>query len=100
MKDFDYVCEWIFHHKVGSEFDYPPFHYTTLFSKEFWFIEKLVKNGKLDLDWGSKYSYESIKWFDWKLETGYENVIMILSIQDEPIQFLDSILKKEWNTQD
>ena len=70
-------------------------------SKKFWFIKWLVENDKI---WDNKNSdrYTMMKlmraeineWtevFEWTER--YEFVIMILSIQDEPIEFLVSILK-------
>ena len=70
-------------------------------SKKFWWIWWLVENEKL---WDNKNSdrYTMMKlmraeineWtgvFEWTKR--YEFVIMILSIQDEPIEFLISILK-------
>lgn len=62
-----------------------------IISKNFWFIKWLVENEKID--------------FEWKLNTlrfeGLVNQVldsslalyMLLSIQDEPINFLNSILK-------
>ena len=72
-----------------------------LYTKKFWFIQWLVENDKI---WDNKNSdrYTMMKlmraeineWtevFEWTER--YEFVIMILSIQDEPIKFLISILK-------
>ena len=62
--------------------------YETILSKKFWFIKWLVDNDKLDKEkiWGN----ESPDIFDYSF---YEVVLMILSIQDNPIEFLVSILK-------
>ena len=55
----------------------------TLISKKYQFIERLVKNDKIDMSkLDSRYS---------KVE--YEPLLMLLAIQDEPIDFLLSILK-------
>ena len=66
-------------------------------SKEFWFIKWLVENEKINFEWMNwhaniikhlrdvkKYGWEQIK--EWV-------VLMLLSIQDNPIEFLVSILK-------
>lgn len=59
-----------------------------IISKEYWFIKWLVDNDKIDLEkiWGN----ESPDIFDYSF---YEVVLMLLSIQDNPIEFLISILK-------
>jgi hypothetical protein len=54
-----------------------------LISKKFWFIKWLVENEKIDLD-----RIPAIA------DNGATNIVlMLLSIQDEPIEFLVSILK-------
>ena len=61
---------------------------TYIISKQGWFIKWLVENDKIDLD-KIPYLTDELWWgFD-----EYEEVIMILSISDEPIRFLISILK-------
>jgi len=59
-----------------------------LISKKFWFIKWLVENEKIDLDKLEKKVLKEnlIRKFD-------EWLLMLLSIQDEPIEFLVSILK-------
>lgn len=54
-----------------------------LISKHYWFIKWLVENERIDL-----YAFSTIDWFD-----DYESLLMLLSIQDEPISFLCEILK-------
>ena len=56
--------------------------YETIISKKFGFIKRLVDNDKIDP------SKIEIHWFSF-----YESVLMELSIQDNPIEFLISILK-------
>ena len=51
-------------------------------SKYFWFIQRLVDNDKID------ESKIDIHWFSF-----YESVLMELAIQDNPIEFLCSVLK-------
>ena len=58
-----------------------------IISKSYGFIKWLVENKKVDLD-GIPYLTDEYWWgFD-----EYEELIMILSIQDSPIEFLVSIL--------
>ena len=59
-----------------------------IISKKFWFIKWLVENDKIKL--------EELKWnfMDlWELAWNTEFIVMLLSIQDNPIEFLISILK-------
>lgn len=66
-----------------------------LCSKQFWFIKWLVDNDKIDLD---KVEQEAMSWFDdespvyWK-DIRTARLIMMLSVDDRPIEFLISILK-------
>ena len=57
-----------------------------IISKRYWFIERLVEKDLIDTH---KPLYE---WIEWWI-TDYQKILMLLSIQDEPIQFLCSILK-------
>lgn len=57
-----------------------------LISKSFWFIKWLVENDKID--------YREIPMNDFYPESREEYILlMLLAIQDEPINFLISILK-------
>ena len=67
-----------------------------IISKKFWFIERLVDNDKIILQKGiiRRVEYDNY----WVLEdihrySDYESILMYLSIQDDPISFLISILK-------
>ena len=61
-----------------------------LLSKKFWFIKWLVENEKIDVEKVYNNSdYPMVK----REEFLYEWLLMLLSIQDEPIEFLISILK-------
>ncbi len=64
--------------------------YLQVISKEFWFIQWLVQNDKIDFD--KIYSKIRIYIFG-KGVSDTDYVIMILSIQDNPIEFLVSILR-------
>lgn len=68
-----------------------------IISKKFWFIQRLVENEKIDKE---KYYGHKYKPFFWNSNTGNfagfwteDGLIMLLSIQDEPLDFLASILK-------
>ena len=71
-----------------------------LISKSFWFIKWLVDNDKIDLEKLDKkserkpmYSFEE-EWKIWfKLFGVYDSLLMLLAIQDNPIEFLCSVLK-------
>jgi len=67
-----------------------------IISKKFWFIERLVENDKIILQKGiiRRVEYDNY----WVLEdihrySAYESILMYLAIQDDPIEFLISILK-------
>jgi len=69
-------------------------HETVLISKRFWFIKRLVDNDKIDFD--KVYEKEENENIDicmsWEDADMYW-LLMLLSIQDKPIDFLISILK-------
>ena len=56
----------------------------TIISKKFWFIQWLVQNNK---------TKEVAYWLWYTSYSERENLIRLLSIQDDPISFLVSILK-------
>lgn len=61
---------------------------TEVWTKKYWFIKWLVDNNKIKL--------EELKWHFmdlWELAWNTEFILMMLSIQDNPIEFLISILK-------
>ena len=68
-----------------------------ILSKEFWFIKWLVENDKIDweknvlaFEFSSVYTYDGEDYEDHLKEC---KLLMLLAIQDEPINFLISILK-------
>ena len=80
---------------------YTPYRYTkqviewfsnTIISKSFGFIQRLVENDKIDLIkltcMNPRYTEILDSDFSWE-----DRIIMLLSIQDNPIEFLVSILK-------
>lgn len=67
---------------------YYPVSELELISKNSWFIKWLVDNDKIDFHkLKVNYIYHDDEW-DWEKE-----LLMQLAIQDEPIEFLISILK-------
>ena len=67
-------------------------------SKKFWFIRWLCDNNKINTDIVYQKGFLA-KTYDkdeaWECFEPYEEILMLLSISDEPIDFLCSILK-EW----
>lgn len=91
------VC-WTFRWIVEWEKNYP---YTSIWwieviSKKFWFIKWLVENEKIDMA-KARYYWDKIYYKEyWVWDfccADYEFVIMLLSISDNPIQDLISLLK-------
>ena len=64
-----------------------------IISKKFWFIERLIANDKIDIQWAKNLLYESEIFNPLPYTDLAERLIMYVSIQDEPIEFLISILK-------
>jgi len=65
------------------------FHYTLILSKEYCFIKWLVENNKIDfvkLD-------DNSDWYEINTGREYLDLVALLSIQDDPVEFLISILK-------
>jgi len=60
-----------------------------LISKRYWFIEWLVEYEKIDLNKIEVFSiFKENRYYN-----AYQSILMALSIQDNPIEFLVSILK-------
>lgn len=67
-----------------------------IISKEYWFIERLVKNDKIDLKEFHRLCWiinQDSEYWNWTPQD-YEQVIMYLSISDYPIEDLIIILKE------
>ena len=63
-----------------------------MISKAYWFIEWLMNNSKIDTKW-FHINIRTNLFNAWDLEfTESEIIMMLLSIQDEPLQFLKDIL--------
>ena len=65
-------------------------HEVVIVSRRFGFIKWLVKNNKIDLQ---QLEEKLLKIWIYKNIWYYEWLLMLLSIQDNPIEFLISILK-------
>ena len=66
-------------------------HETILISKKFWFIQRLLEHDKIDftkLEDNNDYLVMKENWAN-----TYNDLLMLLSIQDDPIEFLIGILK-------
>lgn len=62
-------------------------------SKEFWFIERLVQNDKIDYKKLLEINnFIEIKSLGWGISY---SLIMLISVYDEPVKFLSEILKDE-----
>ena len=70
-----------------------------IISKQFWFIEWLVNNNKIDFYKLEKIWYEKIiYWYDWQYReiveySDYKRLLMLLSISDTHIDDLISYIK-------
>lgn len=83
-RDFHFVWDW------NEWREFTEFEVAFIISKKFWFIKWLVENEKIDVEKVYNNSdYPMVK----RDEFLYEWLLMLLSIQDEPIEFLVSILK-------
>ena len=68
--------------------------YMIVISKEYWFIKWLVDNDKIDLNNSELSNFRNVYYgYENDKDTPYKTVLMLLSIQDNPIEFLVSILK-------
>lgn len=66
--------------------------YETILSKKFWFIERLCEKEKIDW-YRDPYWIHLYKFWDQKFISEEKELIMELSIQENPVEFLISILK-------
>jgi hypothetical protein len=93
LNEYENTDNWENWHQVE-------FRESKIISKKFWFIKWLVENDKIDLDTvKEKIWIPCFVWYkEWEIscvndKEDYEQLLMLLSIQDEPISFLISILK-------
>ena len=100
----EYINKWFRNEywRLDREFGWATVESSCLkvISKDYGFIKRLVDNDKIDLDIIPNKIKEI--WIpmllEWKIEYGFDSsdyywVLMLLSIQSEPLQFLISILK-------
>ena len=66
---------------------------TYVISKKFWFIKWLVENDKIDTESYCRITSIERKWEKDVYRDEVDSLLMLLAIQDEPIDFLCSILK-------
>ena len=81
---------------------YTPYRYTkqviewfsnTIISKRYWFIQWLVQNDKIDRDRILKENWQfRLFYYDLERVKDYDRLVMYLSVEDNPIGFLISIL--------
>lgn len=68
-------------------------HESVIISEKFWFIDWLVKNDKIDFNfWFIYHTYDEDELGE--KYSDLDSLIMYLSIQDNPIEYLCSILKQ------
>ncbi len=65
----------------------------TLISKKYWFIKWLVENKKINTESYCRITSIERKWEKDVYRDEVDSLLMLLSIQDKPIEFLVSILK-------
>lgn len=87
------IEKWIIYYVYHNPLEWDEYTDCTLniISKKFWFIKRLIDNDKIDLEEVEKinqtWNIYIRFWWD------YEKVLMLLSISDNPVEFLISILK-------
>lgn len=81
--------DWVLESKLNFPAEYVAYRW--ICSKNYWFIEWLVEEDKIDyMKLVENYTWNELKEKDF---TNDYVLLMYLSIQDEPIEFLISILK-------
>ena len=99
-----YLCQWeLVYEPVENFFNWESISWdsanSVVISKHYGFIKWLVENDKIDID--KYYEFMTNENIDisnacWELDMDkefYYELLMMLAIQDEPIEFLISILK-------
>lgn len=75
-------------------FKYNKWLYIRVISKKYKFIKRLVENDKIDTNNLNLKAFKNIFSGGWFVEVSdLEVLLMLLSIEDEPIEFLVSLLK-------
>ena len=87
-----FVSEFISYDGINWAFrlnNWQSFHYTLILSKEYCFIKRLVDNNKLNFD----KLEDNDNWYAINTGNDYLDMLALLSIQDDPVEFLIGILK-------
>ena len=79
---------WYFKSNDNGHFMYE----ADVWTKKYWFIKRLVEKDKIDYHNVLRMWYEIEDWVFYHYDD-YYSLLMTLSIQDNPIEFLVSILK-------
>ena len=85
-----FVSKFVYYDELNRTFrldNWQSFHYTLILSKEYCFIKRLVENDKIE---AHEIRFDNYEWTEFDK---VDSTIMLLSIQDNPIEFLISILK-------
>lgn len=89
-----FVSKFVYYDELNRTFEldnWQSFHYTLILSKEYCFIKRLVKNNKIDYEKCIKeFMLRDFRKFYYLSKV--DNVIANLSIQDDPVEYLVSIL--------
>ena len=92
------ICKWPTDDETGEINIYTDYT-NNIISKQFWFIKWLVENDKINKDLVSRVlirayiSPKNLVSLECEFYDYYESLLMLLSIQDEPIRFLCEIIK-------
>ena len=92
LNEYENMDNWENLHQVE-------FRESKIISKKYWFIKWLVENDKIDFNKRPElYTFKAeteTRWLNNMVDGSwhYESLLMLLAIQDNPIEFLVSILK-------
>lgn len=86
IEDWD-IVNWSFDPDAHWFFKYQ------IISKDFKFIDRLVKNDQIDTRKIDEDRLETIQYSEKERITIYDWLLMLLAIQDDPLQFLSWIIK-------
>jgi len=79
------IIPWIYHKELSPE---------TITGRRFWFIQWLMDQNKIEFDRARDRSDFPLLYAGWwELYSDAEVIIATLSVEDDPIEFLVSILK-------
>lgn len=79
------IIPWIYHKELLPE---------TIISKKFWFIDRLIDQNKIEFDRARDRSDFPLLYAGWwEFYSDADIIVATLSIEDDPISFLVSVLK-------